>query len=82
MKHHLHFLFRADKTNVGDWWCVPIRYFPFKPSYIGDILNKSKKNETVFLRHLNKIIDNKITNAEHMINKFSNNEDLSDLYDK
>ncbi|MDC3087985.1 glutamate-cysteine ligase family protein [Candidatus Pelagibacter sp.] len=47
-----------------------------------DILNKSKKNETVFLSHLNMIIDNKITNAEHMINKFSNNEDLSDLYDK
>ena len=47
-----------------------------------DILNKTKKNETIFLRHLNKIIDNKITNAEHMINKFSKNEDLSDLYDK
>ena len=41
MKHFLHFLFRADKTNVGDWWCTPIRYFPFKPSYVGDILNKS-----------------------------------------
>ena len=47
-----------------------------------DILNKTKKNETIFLSHLNKIIDNKITNAEHMINKFSKNEDLSDLYDK
>ncbi len=47
-----------------------------------DVLNKSKKNETIFLNHLNKIIDNKLTNAEHMINKFSKNEDLSDLYDK
>ena len=47
-----------------------------------DVLNKSKKNETIFLRHLYKIIDNKLTNAEHMINKFSKNEDLSDLYDK
>jgi len=47
-----------------------------------DILNKTKKNETIFLSHLNKIIDNKITNAEHMINKFSENENLSDLYDK
>ena len=47
-----------------------------------DILNRSKKNETVFLNHLNNIINNKITNAELMINKFSNNEDLSDLYDK
>ena len=47
-----------------------------------DILNKTKKNETIFLSHLNKIIDNKITNAEHMINKFSENGNLSDLYDK
>jgi len=46
-----------------------------------DVLNKAKKNETIFLNHLNKIIDNKITNAEHMINKFSKNEDLNDLYD-
>jgi len=47
-----------------------------------DVLNKTKKNETIFLNHLNKIIDDKLTNAEHMINKFSRNEDLSDLYDK
>ena len=47
-----------------------------------DVLNKAKKNETIFLNHLNKIIDNKITNAEHMVNKFSKNEDLSDFYDK
>ena len=47
-----------------------------------DVLNKTKKNETMFLNHLNKIIDDKLTNAEHMINKFSKNEDLSDLYDK
>ena len=47
-----------------------------------DMLNKAKKNETIFLSHLNRIIDNKITNAEHMINKFSKNENLSDLYDK
>jgi glutamate--cysteine ligase len=47
-----------------------------------DIINKSKKNETKFLSHLKKIIDNKITNADHMIDKFSKNEDLKDLYDK
>ncbi len=47
-----------------------------------DILNKSKKNESVFLKHLQKVIDNKETNADHMINKFSINEDLSELYDK
>ena len=47
-----------------------------------DILNKSKKNETLFLNHLQKVIDNKKTNADHMINKFSKNEDLSELYDE
>ena len=47
-----------------------------------DVLNKSGKNETIFLNHLQRIIDNKITNAEHMMNKFSKNEDLKELYDK
>jgi len=47
-----------------------------------DILNKNGKNETVFLTHLKKIIEDKTTNADHMISKFSNNEDLSELYDK
>ena len=40
------------------------------------------KNETLFLNHLQKVIDNKTTNADHMIDKFSKNEDLKDLYDK
>ena len=47
-----------------------------------DVINKSKKNETLFLNHLQKVIDNKTTNADHMIKKFSKNEDLNELYDK
>ena len=47
-----------------------------------DILNKGGKNETLFLNHLQKVIDNRTTNADHMISKFSKNEDLSELYDK
>jgi len=47
-----------------------------------DVLNKSGKNETLFLNHLKKLIDNKTTNAHHMISKFSKNEDLNELYDK
>ena len=47
-----------------------------------DVLNKHGKNETVFLNHLQKVIDNKTTNADHMISKFSNNEDLNELYDE
>ena len=47
-----------------------------------DITNKNRKNETLYLNHLQKLIDNKTTNADHMINKFSKNEDLNELYDK
>ena len=47
-----------------------------------DIQNKHGKNETLFLNHLQKVIDNKTTNADHMISKFSKNENLSELYDK
>ena len=47
-----------------------------------DILNKSKKNETLFLNHLQNVINSKTTNADHMIRKFSKNEDLKELYDK
>ena len=47
-----------------------------------DILNKCGKNETLFLNHLQNVIDNKTTNADHMINKFSKNENLEELYDK
>ena len=47
-----------------------------------DVLSKKGNNETVFLNHLQKVIDNKTTNADHMISKFSKNEDLSELYDK
>tara|TARA_B110001452_G_scaffold153631_1_gene127841 strand:- start:159 stop:1454 length:1296 start_codon:yes stop_codon:yes gene_type:complete len=47
-----------------------------------DILNKHGKNENLFLDHLQNLIDNKTTNADHMISKFSKNEDLSELYDK
>ena len=47
-----------------------------------DITNKNKRNETLYLNHLQKLIDNKTTNADHMVNKFSQNEDLSELYDK
>ena len=46
-----------------------------------DNLNKSGDNESKFLNHLQKLIDNKTTNADHMISKFSKNENLDELYD-
>jgi hypothetical protein len=36
---NLKFLFRADETNVGDWWSPPFKYFPFKEAPVGDILD-------------------------------------------
>jgi glutamate--cysteine ligase len=47
-----------------------------------DALNKSSKNESIFLNHLQTIVKDKTTNADHMINKFSENEDFQVLYDK
>ncbi|WP_415294628.1 glutamate--cysteine ligase [Candidatus Pelagibacter sp. Uisw_113] len=47
-----------------------------------DILNQSNDNEAKFLDHLDKLIDKKTTNADHMIDKFFKNENLNDLYDK
>ncbi len=47
-----------------------------------DVLSKKGNNETIFLNHLQKLIDNKTTNADHMISKFSKNENLDELYDK
>ena len=47
-----------------------------------DIIGKGGYNETNYLNHLEKIIDNKLTNADHMVTKFSKNENLNDLYDK
>ena len=47
-----------------------------------DITNKHGNNEILFLEHLQKVIDNKTTNADHMISKFSKNEDLRVLYDE
>jgi glutamate--cysteine ligase len=47
-----------------------------------DILNRSNESEAKFLSHLEKLIDNKTTNADHMINKFSKDGNLTELYDK
>ena len=46
------------------------------------LFNALNENETVLLKHLQKIIDSKKTNADHMVNRFSKSEDLSELYDK
>ena len=47
-----------------------------------DVIGKNDYNETHYLNHLEKIIDKRLTNADHMIAKFSKSENLNDLYDK
>ena len=64
------------------YWSSTLLDISRKGLEIRDIVNKSGKNETLFLNHLQKVIDDKTTNADHMINKFSKNEDLNELYDK
>jgi len=47
-----------------------------------DILNKKNINETKYLDHLEKIINNKETVADHMLKKFSKDKSLEDFYEK
>ncbi len=64
------------------YWANTLLNISRKGLEIRDIVNKHGKNETLFLDHLQKVIDNKTTNAEEMISKFSKTEDLRELYDK
>ena len=64
------------------YWASTLLHLSRKGLEKRDVLNKNQKNEALFLNHLQKLIDNKTTNADDMINKFSENEDLSELYDK
>ena len=64
------------------YWASTLLDLSYKGLENRDILNKNNMNETLFLKHLQKVIENKTTNADHMISKFSKNEDLNELYDK
>ena len=63
------------------YWAKELLRFSYKGLEKRDIENKNGKNETLFLNHLNKITEDKMTNAHHMINKFSK-ENLETMYDK
>ncbi len=64
------------------YWASVLLHLSRKGLEKRDILNKNQKNETLFLNHVQRIIDNKTTNADQMINRFSKNENLSELYDE
>ena len=63
------------------YWTKELLRFSYKGLEKRDLENKNGKNETLFLNHLNKITEDKMTNAHHMINKFSK-ENLETMYDK
>ena len=63
------------------YWTKELLRFSYKGLEKRDLENKNGKNETLFLSHLNKITEDKMTNAHHMINKFSK-ENLETMYDK
>ena len=63
------------------YWAKELLRFSYKGLEKRDLENKNGKNETLFLNHLNKITEDKMTNAHHMINKFSK-ENLETMYDK
>ena len=44
-------------------------------------LNKSKKNETIYLNYLNQILNSNQTNADVMLSKFKEDKDLNYLYE-
>ena len=44
-------------------------------------LNKSQKNETIYLNYLNQILNSNQTNAELMLSKFKEDKDLNYLYE-
>ena len=64
------------------YWASILLKISKKGLKIRDIVGKGGYNETNYLGHLEKIINNKMTNADHMIDKFSKKENLNDLYDK
>ena len=64
------------------YWSSLLLNFSKKGLESRDVSNKSGENETKFLNHLEKLIEYKTTNADHMINKFSKDENLTELYDK
>ena len=64
------------------YWTSILFEFSKKGLEKRDIISQGGYNETHYLSHLDKIINDKITNADHMINKFSKDENLAELYDK
>ena len=69
-----------EGKNIGEWSKMFLNLSK-KGLEKRNQLNKSKKNETIYLNYLNQILSSNQTNAELMLNKFNEDKDLNYLYE-
>jgi len=66
--------------NIGEWSKIFLN-LSNKGLEKRNQLNKSKKNETIYLNYLNQILNSNQTNADVMLSKFKKDKDLNYLYE-
>ena len=69
-----------EGKNIGEWSKMFLNLSK-KGLEKRNQLNKSKKNETIYLNYLNQILNSNQTNAELMLSKFKEDKDLNYLYE-
>ena len=69
-----------EGKNIGEWSKIFLNLSK-KGLEKRNQLNKSKKNETIYLNYLNQILNSNQTNAELMLSKFNEDKDLNYLYE-
>ena len=69
-----------EGKNIGEWSKIFLNLSK-KGLEKRNQLNKSKKNETIYLNYLNQILNSNQTNAELMLSKFKEDKDLNYLYE-
>jgi len=69
-----------EGKNIGEWSKIFLNLSK-KGLEKRNQLNKSKKNETIYLNYLNQILRPNQTNAELMLSKFNEDKDLNYLYE-
>ena len=69
-----------EGKNIGEWSKIFLD-LSTKGLEKRNQLNKSQKNETIYLNYLNQILNSNQTNAELMLGKFKEDKDLNYLYE-
>ena len=69
-----------EGKNIGEWSKIFLNLSK-KGLEKRNQLNKSQKNETIYLNYLNQILNSNQTNAELMLSKFKEDKDLNYLYE-